>query len=88
MAKIPGGFESKATLSDTRKALTPTEKQSRANFLKNYQQQHKRTLSLTSGIVKTEGPPKADKTGWTDTMRRRFNILLDELNAGVLSVSV
>ena len=87
MAKIPGGFESKATLSDTRKTLTPTEKQSRANFLKNYQRQHKRTLSLTSGIVKTEEPPKADQTGWTDTMRRRFNILLDKLNAGSPSVS-
>jgi hypothetical protein len=66
------------------KAPSDKTKEKRAQLKK---QHHARTLSLTSGIVKTEGPPKADETGWTDTMRRRFNILLDKLNAGSPSVS-
>jgi len=48
--------------SDVRKTLTPDEKKNRAEFLKKFRQEHKRTLSLTAGIVKTETPAKTKKS--------------------------
>jgi hypothetical protein len=88
MDKVPGYGKPDKPLSDTRKPLTPAQKKSRAEFLKNYKQQHKRTLSLTTGkVVKTEESAKTKKSEWTDKMRGKLNVLLAKQNAGISKVS-
>jgi hypothetical protein len=87
VSKIPGNHNSNQPLRDTRAPLSNEGKEKRTELMRR-QHQHKRVASLTTGKVKkTEAPPKADKTGWTDKMREKLNVLLAKLNAGLPSVS-